>query len=212
MRKRRKAALVVHLIWAVAVAVAGIAIGETIALLWVGGLTPEWIEATGTWFGAVAIVLALLWAVQTFRADQAHREEERRRVETDREAALEAEERHIRTDADRVGLVLRGGAGQGSAGEQELTSVRIAVHNDTDRPVVVEEFTLDPPLALRPPATPIRIMPRECWDELLEVVPVPTTGGELSGRPLKNYGGVISFEVHGRRWTRANTYVHADPA
>jgi hypothetical protein len=67
MRKRRKAALVVHLIWAVA----GIAIGETIALLWVGGLTPEWIAATGTWFGAVATVLALLWAVQTFRADQA---------------------------------------------------------------------------------------------------------------------------------------------
>lgn len=147
MRKRRKAALVVHLIWAVA----GIAIGATIALLWVKGLTPEWIEATGTWFGAVATVLALLWAVQTFRADQAHREEERRRVETDRAAALDAEERHIRTDADRVGLVFRGGAGQGSAGEQELTSVRIAVHNDTDRPVVVEEFTLDPPLALRRP-------------------------------------------------------------
>lgn len=209
MRKRRKAALVVHLIWAVA----GIAIGATIALLWVRGLTPEWIAATGTWFGAVATVLALLWAVQTFRADQAHREEERRRVETDRAAAFDAEERHIRTDADRVGLVLRGGAGQGSAGEQELTSVRIAVHNDTDRPVVVEEFTLDPPLALRrSPATPIRIKPRESWDELLEVVPVPITGGELSGRPLKSYGGVISFEVHGRRWTRANTDAHADPA
>lgn len=97
MRKRRKA-LVVRPIWVAA----GVAIGATIALPWAQGLTPDWIEATGTWFGAVATVLALLWAVQTFRADQAHGEEERRRVDADRAAALDAEARRIRTDADRV--------------------------------------------------------------------------------------------------------------
>ncbi|MGO4594851.1 hypothetical protein AB4Z18_13635 [Leifsonia sp. 2TAF2] len=200
MRNRRKA-LLVHLMWAFA----GIAVGAAIALVWVRGLTPDWVEATGTWFGAVATVLALLWAVQTFRADQAHREAERQRVDADRAAALDSEERRIRADANRVHLVLLGGAGQGSAGELELTSVRIAVHNDTDLPVIVEQITLDPTLVLRRhPATPIRIKPLEDWEDLIEVVPVPITGGELSGRPLQSYGGTIRFEVHGRMWTRAS--------
>lgn len=206
MRNRRKA-LLVHLIWTVA----GVAVGATIALLWVKGIKAEWIEATGTWFGAVATVLALLWAVQTFRADQAHREAKRQRVDADRAGALDAEERRIRADADGVGLVLRGGAGQGSPGSQELTSVRISIHNDTGRPVIVEEFTLDPALVLRrPPATPIRIKSRESWEELLDIVPVPIAGGELSGRLLQSYGGFMSFEIHGRRWTRLAADSHAE--
>jgi amino acid transporter len=75
--RTRPRTLIVQLIWGIG----GLAAGSALALMWFHNFTPEWVEATGTWFGAIATVLALLWAVQTFRSDQAAREEARKREE-----------------------------------------------------------------------------------------------------------------------------------
>ncbi len=44
---------------------AGAIIGVCAALLFVKNWTPDWIEATGTWFGGVGTILTLLWGVCT---------------------------------------------------------------------------------------------------------------------------------------------------
>ncbi len=124
----QKRKVVVYLIWAVG----GGAVGAAAALLWVKGLKPDWVEATGTWFGAIATVVALLWAVQTFRADQAHRDAERTAAASEREDAQAKEQAGIRADAARVALALRGGGGYGHGGEKSMTGVFIDIHNDTD--------------------------------------------------------------------------------
>lgn len=58
--------------------IGGLTLGASLALLVIENWTPEWIEATGTWFGAVATVLTLLWAVRSFRSDQDEREKSRK--------------------------------------------------------------------------------------------------------------------------------------
>lgn len=191
--------VVVHLIWAVG----GLAVGATAALLWVKGLKSEWVEATGTWFGAIATVLALLWAVQTFRADQAHRDAERQSAASDRADAQAREQAEIRADAARVALALRGGGGYGHDGEKSMTGVFIDIHNDSDQPVIVTKVILDDGLTTRSPVpTPIRIKSRESWTQQFDTEPVPVSDGELSGNPLVSYGGSITFEVHDRAWSK----------
>ena len=195
----QKRNVVVYLIWAVG----GVAVGATAALLWVKGLKPDWVEATGTWFGAIATVLALLWAVQTFRADQAHRDAERTAAASEREDAQAKEQAGIRADAARVALALRGGGGYGHDGEKSMTGVFIDIHNDTDEPVIVTTVTLDDGLTTRSPiATPIRIKPGQSWTEHFDTDPAPVSDGELSGRPLVSYGGSMTFEIHGRTWSK----------
>lgn len=191
--------IVVHFIWAVG----GIAVGATVSLLWVKGLKSEWVEATGTWFGAIATVLALLWAVQTFRADQAHREAQRLLEEGSQAEARAREQADIRADAARVAIALRGGAGFGNEGSKSLTGVFIDIHNDTDQPVAVTTVTLDEALRTRSQIpTPIRIKPGQSWTQQFDTDPAAVADDELSGRPLVSYGGSMTFEIHDRKWSK----------
>lgn len=115
---------IVRLMWAIG----GAAVGAAGAIVVTRWSSSDWIEAAGTWFGGVATVLALLWAVQTFRADQQHRESEREQREAEklvaaqeREATMlaEKEERELEvlTEAKRVLVALHGGGGQGRTGD-----------------------------------------------------------------------------------------------
>lgn len=71
----------------------GLTLGASLALLVLKNWTPGWVGATGTWFGAVATVLTLLWAVRSFRSDQAEREATRI-AEREKEAATLVEREH----------------------------------------------------------------------------------------------------------------------
>lgn len=71
-----------HVIWGLG----GLTLGTSLALLVSRNWIPEWIGATGTWFGAVATVLTLLWVVRSFRSHQAERENSRL-AERDKEVA-----------------------------------------------------------------------------------------------------------------------------
>ena len=186
-----------YFIWAIG----GIAVGATGALLWVKGLTSDWVEATGTWFGAIATVLALLWAVQTFRADQDRRDNERKVAETSRAEESARGEAAILADAASVSLGLRGAGGHGPDGEKLMTSMFVDVHNHTDQHVTVTGVTLDEGLTMRGSMPlPIRIKPRESWTQKLDIEPTSAADEELGGRPLGTYGGVVIFNLHSREW------------
>jgi hypothetical protein len=151
---RRAKPVIIHIIWAVA----GIAVGATVALLWVKKFESDWVGATGTWFGAIATVLTLLWAVQTFRADQAHRERERAAKEAERvqaildaqradEKAKRAAEAALVATANRVTFrVGSGGSGEQRGSKFEITTVVLKVTNETNERVLVKSCELMPPL------------------------------------------------------------------
>ena len=199
MQSRRRS-IIVHAIWAIA----GGASGITVALLLVKGFEPEWIEATGTWFGAIATVLALLWAVQTFRSDQAEREAQRRRdAESEREALAAAASAH-KDEAAKVVLAIRGGAGYGTVGEQKMSSIHIDFHNDSQELIVIEEVEVDAPLILRKQLRmPIRVPANWTHTELMDIEDIGAMANELSGQPLERFGARMTYRVGPRRWTRA---------
>jgi TRAP-type C4-dicarboxylate transport system permease small subunit len=113
--------LIVHLIWVIG----GLTLGASLALLGIKNWTPDWIEATGTWLGAVATVLTLLWAVRSFRSDQAEREISRR-AEREKEVAEQIErERDQTKEASNVSIALKGGGRYGTSPDQKMTSVYV---------------------------------------------------------------------------------------
>lgn len=133
---------------------------------------------------AIATVLPLLWAVQTFRAGQAHREAQRRLAEDSRAEARANERANVRSDSAHVALALRGGAGFGDEGNKLMTSVFIDINNDTDQPVMAGSVALDESLRiLTPIPTPIRIKPRQSWTQQFDIDPADIPDDELSGRP-----------------------------
>ena len=211
MHNRGRAAIV-HIIWAVA----GVAVGATVALLWIGKLKSEWVAATGTWFGATATVLTLLWAVQTFRADQAHREQQRiDRDQAQREAdeALAATQQRellqaaaeLESAARRVSVSIAGGAGQGSGSDLLMTSVHLSVTNDTAGPVTIKELRFLPPLVAKSyPQVPLRLQSNETRQEQVQVELINVESHELSGAPLTRFAAEIVYGLDGRLWTRTS--------
>ncbi|WP_022873858.1 hypothetical protein [Nesterenkonia alba] len=197
--KGRYRSLLVYFMWLIA----GIVIGATVALLWVEGFDPEWLQATGTWFGGVATVLTLLWAVRVFRTDQAHREAERqRRHEESLKSAQELEQQKI-DEASRVSFEPRGGAGHGTGKNTKMTSLNLYFHNTTDRAVSVERLEFDEPLQSSAwVKTPIHLPPNDTVKLRPKVEAVPILQEELSDKPLKSYGARIVYTINGETWTR----------
>lgn len=76
--------------------VAGFGVGSLGMLLLAKDFTADWVGAAGTWFGSIATVLALLWAVQSFRTDQRRR---------DADASLTAAEKESQRLAEYDALV-----------------------------------------------------------------------------------------------------------
>lgn len=139
--------LIIHLIWGIG----GLILGACIALLVVKNWTSDWVEATGTWFGAVATVLTLLWAVRSFRSDQAERENTRK-AEHEKEKEEQSErERAVSAEAGNVSISLQGGAGQGSPPNQMMTSVHVVIRNLSKNIVVIRNLSLDERLKPRNP-------------------------------------------------------------
>jgi hypothetical protein len=195
---RSSRAIIVPAIWAVA----GLAVGGCAALLWSHGFKAGWVEATGTWFGAVATVLTLLWAVQVFRADQANRE--RARLDAAAAAAyeLEAVDERIEAEAALVTISLKGGAGHGTAPDMLMTSVNVEIRNDTTHQVTVISFGLLPPLNAKSFPAFLPIAPMSTKSQIVEIQHIPAQPSELSGRPVDRYDAEMTYQLAGRTWLR----------
>lgn len=213
---RRMKPVIVHIIWAVA----GSAVGATAALLWVNKFKVEWVEAMGTWFGAIATVLALLWAVQTFRSDQAHREHERVMREAERaeeaDAALRAEEeaqRHAENAIVRVanGVSVKvfpyGGAERRPDGGLDLAMLRLRVTNESSERVLVKKHELAPPLReMYPFGEPFAVRGRSAEEFTISIEPAEISDEEFNGaRHIARFVVSIIYTVADRTWTRDST-------
>lgn len=201
---------IVRVMWAIGGAVFGAA-GAILVTRW---SSSDWVGAAGTWFGGVATVLALLWAVQTFRADQQHREYELERREAERHAATqervatmraekERQELEILAEAKRVLVALHGGGGQGRTGDMYMTSVRANIMNNSGRPVMVTDIKLNPPLrAKQRLREPIRVDAAGVHPLHLEVEPIRVDDYLLSGTVLPQFSAKITFVADGVTWAR----------
>jgi hypothetical protein len=122
----------------------------------------------------------------------------REEAETERRVIERAE-----TEAAAVEIALRGGGGQGSGDELEMTSVRVDLINDSDRAVVIDGFKLDPPLIAKGyPPFPIRLAGNEAKSLIVEIEHIDISDGELSGETLPRFAASVTYRLDGRRWIR----------
>lgn len=183
----------------------GLTLGASLALLVLKNWTPDWVGATGTWFGAVATVLTLLWAVRSFRSDQAEREVTRI-AEREREVAtLKERERGETTEANNVSIALRGGAGYGSDPHMVMTSIHVRIQNHSKHDAVIKIFSFDEPLKPQQALpTGVLILAGETFYESYEIIPVPAKQEELSEGTVSRYSGNMSYRLNGRDWRRSS--------
>lgn len=185
--------------------IVGVVLGATVALLWVNSLDYRWVDATGTWFGGIATVLTLLWAVHVFRKDQDHREQERILRHLESLGAERQQEHEAAAEAADVDFQLLGGRAFGPPGEMNLEQIRVKVTNTTDRTASVTEIQLDEPLKFaRSPELPLRVPPHDTIFTMYAVEDVSIADEESMGRPLTSYGARIVYSINGNMWTRRN--------
>jgi hypothetical protein len=194
--------MIIHLMWGIA----GLTLGACIALLIVKNWTPDWIEATGTWFGAVATVLTLLWAVRSFRSDQAERERTRQAEhEKDRAGQLEREQAEMKR-AKSVSISLEGGAAYGSGPGQMMTSMHVWIKNHSKYGVSVYAITLDEQLKpKRSLPTDFHIQAGSDFHQIIEIEDVPARAEELSGKPMTRFTARMTYHIDGHDWHRSST-------
>lgn len=191
--------LIVPFIWSLV----GLASGACLTLLVIKDLSPDWIEATGTWFGAVATVLTLLWAVRSFRSDQAEREAIRI-SERENDLALRlVRDRDQANEAHRVNIELKGRAASGTSPNQVLTSVAVEITNKSRHLVVVDGLILDEALKTKTPLPPsFRIPAGESEIHPVEIAEIPYKEGDLNGGPLSRFSVQMSYRQDGYDWIR----------
>lgn len=201
MPSTRRSIVLVHSMWGVA----GFALGASVALLWVQKLKPEWVEATGTWFGAIATVLAVLWAVRTFRSDQAERERVRIEEKAREQQASLSAAADVKAEAGRVVIGLRGGGGYGNSGQKKMNSVHLDIFNGASKFIEQLQVQAHAPLHLKQdPGLPVRIAPGENWTELLVIEELDVRDEDLSGKALTGMQAELEFRLDGRTWLRTS--------
>jgi hypothetical protein len=181
--------LIVHFIWGLG----GLTLGAASSLLVIKNWTPDWIEATGTWFGAVATVLTLLWAVRSFRSDQAQREISRQEEVQKDLAIREERERGSLEEAENVAIALQGGAAYGGPPDQMMTSVHVTIRNHARYDVIVKRIVLNIPI----PAS-------DTASYLIEIAEVPARAGDLGGQPMSRFAAEMFYRLDGRDWSRTS--------
>lgn len=196
MRNRRGSTLMYLICFLMGVAVGGAAVG-----FWVQHRESEWVEAYGTWFAGISTAAALLWAVNTFRADQAHRQAQAEAEAAAAKAAIVERGRATREVASRVVIDLSGGAGEGDGAF--MTSVNVKVHNDTAAVANLLSLELDPRLV---PSVSLdlrtRVQPHDTWSQVIEIERIPCDRSMLSGGQLPGYWAQVDFLLLGREWQR----------
>lgn len=185
--------------------IGGVSVGACVATVVDGRWSPEWVGATGTWFGGIATVLALLWAVRSFRSDQADRADARAEVRAQELVAEMKRELRASANAKNVSISLQGGAGFGG-GPWKMTSVHVIVQNDSDHDVLVTDWHVDDalqPNTQRPRRlrVPSGTMHRETYD----IQELPADKTELSGGRLTRFLASMDYSMEGIDWHRSST-------
>lgn len=179
----------------------GFAVGGVGMMLLAKPWTADWVGAAGTWFGSIATVLTLLWAVRTFRADQAQRDHDARRRAVEQEQAAERAAHELITEAALVRPTLLGGSGFGGGDSLQMDSIHVRISNDTTHTATIDEVILDERLIPKrrwPSDFRVRAGETETWS--VEVAPVPARDGELSGNRIDRYSLRIRYLLNGRAW------------
>ena len=191
----------------------GHTLGASLALLVLKNWTPDWVGATGTWFGAVATVLTLLWAVRSFRSDQAEREHTRVAEREKEVATLMERERGENTEASNVSIALRGGAGYGTDPNMMMTSIHVDIQNHSKHDAVVKTFTFNEPLKPQKALpTGLHIPAGTTWSDFFDIEEVPARQDELSGRAFSRCAANMSYRLDGRNWHRSSEGNPVPPA
>jgi hypothetical protein len=194
--------MIIHLMWGIA----GLTLGACLALLIVNNWTPDWIEATGTWFGAVATVLTLLWAVRSFRSDQAERERTRQAEHEKDRAGQLAREQAETNQAKSVSISLEGGAAHGSGPGQMMTSIHVLIKNRSKYGVSVHAITLDERLKpKRSLPADFHIQSGDDFRQLIEIEDVPARAEDLSGKSMTRFTAGMTYHIDGHDWRRSST-------
>ncbi|AIY03024.1 hypothetical protein ART_3425 [Arthrobacter sp. PAMC 25486] len=190
---------IVYIIWGLG----GFTLGACIALLVLKKLDPDWVVATGTWFGGVATVLTLLWAVRAFRSDQAERERTRRdENERDMSDAVQRAN-EAQAEANNVSVALKGGAATGTPPDQMMTSFNLVIQNNSNHPTNIKNITLDPGLRLMAqPEAGFSIPADDSISQHIRIVDIPIHPGDLSGQPITRFTAQITYRLNGRTWRR----------
>lgn len=198
MRSRSRT-LLTHLMWSIG----GATVGSTAALLGAKHWTPDWVGATGTWFGAIATVLTLLWAVQTFRADQLARELALKEQDAERRHVQHELAQSVVREAGRVTIRVRGGAGSGDSSGMLMSTVHVVFTNDTKEPVTVNSYELmEPALETKPSPKDFRLAPQDVVKRHVEVQPFPADQHEFSDRGvMARVPARMTFRLAGLTWT-----------
>lgn len=196
--------------------IVGVLLGATVAVLWVKGLNPDWVEATGTWVGGLATVLTLLWAVRVFRDDQAHREGEQQRRHMEALSAEKRLEEQEAAEAAEVKFQLLGGRASGTNPLMNLETIHVPVTNTSDRAATVLDVRLDEPLRFRGnPSLPLDVSAHDTARISHPVQPISVPKGQKMGKPLTTHGALIIYMIKGKTWARRvdeAPYRHDDAA
>lgn len=200
MPLRPSNSILIHAIWGLG----GLTLGASFALVVVQNWAPDWIEATGTWFGAIATVLTLLWAVRSFRSDQAERERAREEEHQKEVAAAAERERQRAKEADNVTVALQGGGGYGPDTEQMMDGIHVVVQNHSKYDAIIRSISVDPDLTLlqQLPAG-FRVPAGETFSKLMKIEPVPAHAEELGGRPMERFTAYMRYRLDGADWKRS---------
>lgn len=183
--------------------IVGVLLGATVAVLWVKGLDPDWVEATGTWVGGLATVLTLLWAVRVFRDDQAHREGEQQRRHSEALSAAKRLEEQEAAEASEVNFHLLGGRASGTNLLMSLETIHVKVSNTSERRASVIDVRLDEPLRFQGnPSLPLHVSANDTARIEHPVQPISVPKGQNMGRPLIAHGALIIYMIKGKAWAR----------
>ena len=179
--------------------VAGFGVGSLGILLLAKDFTADWVGAAGTWFGSIATVLALLWAVQSFRTDQRRRDADAALTAAEKESQRLAEYDALVVEATLVRPRLEGGGGfEGST----MTSMHLTLTNDSQHTVTVDWWDLD--RRIRPKKTlprDVRVEAGKSRSVLIDIEDLRAAPSDFSGRPLDRFDVRIDYRRNGRMWT-----------
>jgi hypothetical protein len=184
----------------------GLTIGACVATVVDGRWTADWVAATGTWFGAIATVLALLWAVASFRSDQADREisrgEDRTREARERASESEREEQ----EASRVSIAIQGGFGYANPlNAWQLSGINVRVTNLLEQAIIVKSLDVDPRLVLEAgPLAEYLVNARETKRTRVDLV-TSTWEGNVTEEGLAELTISMRYVIGSTTWRRSST-------
>lgn len=168
-----------------------------------GQFTADWVEAIGTWAGAIATIATIVWAVRTFRHETEARGEDLDRLSTEKA-------RRELNMAEAVTVECAGGQFTGPDEARVVRTIKATVRNAASESATITEFLVSE--VNLPYVESSFILPKvldpnggEVTAEI-EVDPhIRTTRQEFKARPFTLVTPTIRYRVDGVEWERTGS-------